>query len=409
MSEKLPDVDEELVQDAEQVVAVAVRLGRLRDATILSNLDQVKASRNSGSVDLGALAALRKSLNAAIGDIAPITIRDLRSGWSPFVTKRTSWGVILAGVFAIALMCLTAYMTLLYNRVSVVHATLVELQTVHAQEQTTRLFNLFRKNEGDMRDALENGHRELATEVFYKNLFDLQSTYEKLEASISLAPQVTEEAAIFVRLQQNMIAVARWMSGSTTNSDPATAAALAVIQERAKSYSATGVGIGLDDGSKSKILSPQPMTSDTDVIDAFFSNLTIFVNMIGLPRADPRAPVPLYDTIFRLREALNSIAFWYLPALYGMLGSVIFYMRRFLDPNIPDPSWMHTTYRVFLGAFAGIIVVWFWAPSLQKGSDQVFSNMSSFGVAFLVGFSIDIFFQVVDRLVTNVGQAIGKA
>jgi len=35
------------------------------------------------------------------------------------------------------------------------------------------------------------------------------------------------------------------------------------------------------------------------------------------------------------------------------------------------------------------------------------STLSAFTVAFLVGFSIDIFFQALDRLVTKISQAIG--
>jgi hypothetical protein len=40
---------------------------------------------------------------------------------------------------------------------------------------------------------------------------------------------------------------------------------------------------------------------------------------------------------------------------------------------------------------------------------MTFSNLSSFAVAFLVGFSIEIFFQAMDRLVTNIGQAVSKS
>ena len=83
-------------------------------------------------------------------------------------------------------------------------------------------------------------------------------------------------------------------------------------------------------------------------------------------------------------------------------------MRRFLDPMAPNPSWTRTGFRIFLGAFAGIVVVWFWAPGAQKGADQaMMSTLSAFTVAFLVGFSIDIFFQALDRLVTKISQAIG--
>ena len=408
MSEEPTDAVEQLVADAEQVVAVAVRLGRLKDHAILSDLNRVKFRPAGTAPDPESVVALQTSLNVAVNDIAPISVRDLRSGWSPFITKKTGGSVICMGLFAIVLMCVTAYMTLLYNRVSLVHTNLVELQSARAPEQTTRLYNLFKKNEGDMRDALRRGDRDLVTEVFYKNLFDLQSTYERLEASVSLAPQVTDEAAIFQRLQERLESIVRWVSGASDRADPAAAAVQEEIEKLSRNYGRIGVGPALaGPGPAAGSLPTDP--PDKNAVEAFFSSLTQFVNMIGLPRADPRAGVPLYDAIFRLREALNSIGLWYLPALYGMLGSVVFYMRRFLDPNVPNPPWINTAYRIFLGAFAGIIVVWFWAPTPHKGGEMTFSNLSSFAVAFLVGFSIEIFFQAMDRLVTNIGQAVSKS
>lgn len=409
MSKEPTDVVSQLVQDAEQVVSVAIRLGRLKDRTILSDLNRVKSHSASDALDLEGVAALQLSLNAAVADIAPITLRDLRSGWSPFATKKTGGSVICMGLFAIFLMCVTAYMTLLYNRVAIVHASLIELQTIRVPEQTTRLFNLFRKNESDMRDALQKGDRELITEVFYKNLFDLQTTYQRLETSVGLAPLVSGEAEIFLRLQERLVSIVRWASGASDRADPGTAAVRAEIEKLTKSYGTTGVGAPLENGGRPAALVASGSAGEVNTIEAFFDSVTQFVSMIGLPRADPRASVPLYFFIFQLREALDSIGLWYLPALYGMLGSVVFYMRRFLDPNTPNPSWINTAYRVFLGAFAGIIVVWFWAPSPQKSVEMSFSsNLSSFGVAFLVGFSIEIFFQAMDRLVTNIGQAVTK-
>jgi hypothetical protein len=98
-----------------------------------------------------------------------------------------------------------------------------------------------------------------------------------------------------------------------------------------------------------------------------------------------------------------------LPLLYGMLGAVIFHMRRLLDPTVPDPSWLRFAYRIVLGGFAGIILVWFWTPSSQKVSQPEFATLTSFGLAFLVGFSTDVFFQALDRLVNYLAQAVGQA
>ncbi|MEO5670148.1 MAG: hypothetical protein ABIR26_05590, partial [Ramlibacter sp.] len=64
------------------------------------------------------------------------------------------------------------------------------------------------------------------------------------------------------------------------------------------------------------------------------------------------------------------------------------------------------TFRVLLGAFAGIIAVWIITPAAQKVSQGEFSTLTAFGLAFLVGFSTDVFFRALDRLVEYLTAAV---
>jgi hypothetical protein len=91
-----------------------------------------------------------------------------------------------------------------------------------------------------------------------------------------------------------------------------------------------------------------------------------------------------------------------------MLGAVIFHMRRLLDPSLPNPSVPRFIYRIVLGGFAGIILVWFWTPSAPAHSAAEFAPLTAFGLAFLFGFSTDVFFQALDRMVSNLSVAIAK-
>jgi len=152
---------------------------------------------------------------------------------------------------------------------------------------------------------------------------------------------------------------------------------------------------------------PDSVDTLIDAVNFLFFNASTFVCETGFSSMNPLTPIPIYWTILQLHETMNTFGLWYLPALYGMLGACVYHMRRFLDPSAPNPSWTRTAFRIFLGAFAGIVVVWFWSPTAQKGVEQAASTLSAFTVAFLVGFSIDIFFQALDRLVTKVSQAIG--
>ena len=123
--------------------------------------------------------------------------------------------------------------------------------------------------------------------------------------------------------------------------------------------------------------------------------------------SNPLQPQDYFSNLVRFRNGIGFLGQWVLPALYGMLGAIIFHMRRLLDPATPDPSWMRITFRVLLGAFAGIIIVWFVTPSTQKITQGEFITLTSFGLAFLVGFSTDVFFRALDRLVDYMSGAIG--
>jgi hypothetical protein len=102
-----------------------------------------------------------------------------------------------------------------------------------------------------------------------------------------------------------------------------------------------------------------------------------------------------------------------LPGLYGLLGACVFLMRDLLrvglskadgDARIVDV--LSLLLRVALGGLAGIIIGWFWVPTLPTPSTSAIAVSSiSFGMAFLAGFSIDSLFALLDRLIKNFRQS----
>ncbi|MGB3338519.1 MAG: hypothetical protein WBA73_15200 [Devosia sp.] len=110
----------------------------------------------------------------------------------------------------------------------------------------------------------------------------------------------------------------------------------------------------------------------------------------------------------RLRYTVNIYGLWLLPALYGALGAALFYLRMVLDPLQPSPQFRRVIHRVTVGGFAGVIIAWIWAPSAQISGEFQNIGVNLFFVAFLVGYSIDIFFAVLDRLVVSVTASVGR-
>ncbi len=100
---------------------------------------------------------------------------------------------------------------------------------------------------------------------------------------------------------------------------------------------------------------------------------------------------------------------WMLPGLYGALGAMMFFMRNFLDPLLPEPSVMKVVLRVCMGMFAGVSVAWVWAPSaLIQCIGITDVSIAALTLAFLVGFGIEVFFALLDKLVTMISGTIQR-
>ena len=398
---------ERLIDDAERIVDVGVRLGRIKNLEVVDALQAAKAAvaGNDATALPIAAARLQKSLNDAVKDIAPITLNDLRSGWTPFPTRPPSRaGTILFGIFSILLLSFAAYTTSLYDRARAIYATTLELQDGHGAEQSTRLFGLLKRNREDVVDSLINGKKDFLYEAFSKALSDLQATNLKYQAYWPTANEVLRDLSFADRVHDwfRFTAVA---NAENPSNNPAIAQ---ILSDRAKGGSNYGSSPDepVDKPALPRTASELKDLDIRELLGFYIEDIKEFNSAINV-KFDPVRPPDYSDYLVRFRDNVHFLGAWLLPALYGMLGAVIFHMRRLQDPTVPNPSWLRFAYRIVLGGFAGIIVVWVWTPAPGKTSQPEFATLTSFGVAFLVGFSTDVFFQALDRLVNYASQAIG--
>ena len=110
----------------------------------------------------------------------------------------------------------------------------------------------------------------------------------------------------------------------------------------------------------------------------------------------------------RLERIMTPYAFWVLPAIYGALGALIFHLRMLWNPLLPNPSALRIIHRVALGSLAGMILAWFWLPDTTIGSELAKVGFGLFSLAFVFGFSLDVFFAMLDRFVSLSVTAMGK-
>jgi hypothetical protein len=412
-------LDRKLVEDAGRVADVGVRLGRIKNVQFLTALSDARKAIEQGDLSPLVIAELQKSLNTAVNDISPITLYDLRAGWQPFTEKRR--GTLIFGLCCFFLLAFTAYLTQIYDRAGSLYATTVELQGMRGQEQLIKLFGMMQKNRQEIFESLKGGNKDFLYEAFNKALYDLELIKVKLQAYTPIAAEVLYEIDLYGRLKSLFFTPIAWLTGKYNNNEEESENPTKApqIQEWLKNYKmqpATNPTINQTSRSQGILTRPAAPAlaidpKNPDILIAFQLYLTKLQDFQSLINADFDLlnPTDFSYHMSQLREGINTLGLWVLPALYGMLGAVIFHMRRLLDPNIPNPSGLRIAFRIVLGGFAGIILVLFWTPSSQKLTQPAYATLTSFGIAFLVGFSTDVFFQALDRLVDYLSQAVGKA
>ena len=109
-----------------------------------------------------------------------------------------------------------------------------------------------------------------------------------------------------------------------------------------------------------------------------------------------------------IKERISPYAMWILPCLYAALGSMLYFMRLILDQSQVNPPVFRIVHRVALAALAGMILAWFWEPTFGRNAEFQSIGFGLFTLAFIVGFSIDVFFTLLDRLVNMSNAAISK-
>jgi hypothetical protein len=116
------------------------------------------------------------------------------------------------------------------------------------------------------------------------------------------------------------------------------------------------------------------------------------------------------NTINGMIAALQSIVQIYgtmiLPVLYGLLGTIVFEMRKMLNPLRPHTSTIRVIVRTFLGGLTGLIIAFLFKPLHVNYGEGQFAEAPVFLVAFLMGFSIDVFFTMLDALVNVVSRSV---
>ena len=416
----------DLIADARLVLAYAARSGRLPS----KSLAEAMARASSGSADNKGtedhIMALASALNESIQAIAPITLKDLGSEWQPFPhSKGGRFKRIAFSFLAVVLVVATAYYTQVYSQLNSILLVLRDIQTQNAIDKAERMFRFTLNNHQDLfgltekKDQIEKKGQaekkdqgEIIFEPYLKYYLDLLRLNDQMSTYVPLSVATASEILHPLRT------IYSWFLPDAV--DPK------LKDELPKNNS--GVG---NYGPKVKkdqlsLVQDKAKTDDAVPVDKKLINkqrqLTKFLYYLGLGYLGPSVPndidtgglatVAVRDTmstqIYECEKLTALLGIWVLPAMYGLLGAVVFQMRAVLNPLIPDPPLERLLIRFALGAMAGVSISWLFGEVPAKWSAVQSLHTTLFGFSFLLGFSIDVFFALLDRTVGMLSDAITK-
>ncbi|MCA9655854.1 MAG: hypothetical protein H6712_12520 [Myxococcales bacterium] len=108
-----------------------------------------------------------------------------------------------------------------------------------------------------------------------------------------------------------------------------------------------------------------------------------------------------YELMVTAGMILSLLQAYVLPLLYGLLGASL-YVLRTLQHQVRRRTYSpasNADFRIHmsLGALAGIAIGWLLSPG-----DEASASLSSFALAFLAGYSIDVLFGLMDGLIARI-------
>lgn len=103
---------------------------------------------------------------------------------------------------------------------------------------------------------------------------------------------------------------------------------------------------------------------------------------------------------------LNILQTYLLPLLYGWVGAMAYVMRSLIT-SVQNRTFrreheVEYNLRTYLGLLSGLAIGWFIGSSV---SQEGVTSLAPAAVSFLAGYSVEILFSIMDRLVAAFGSA----
>jgi hypothetical protein len=386
---------EELLGDANAVATYLRRTNRQHDGALFTALAEFEKTARHNWTDRETVN-LHLALNNAISLIAPTTLRDLViDGWDPLRRKtglRYWTEAVVKNIFlsiSTCLMVAAAWYTLQYNvGVSIVD----QLNSISARniEQQLRedLWHLTSQSD-KINSIVQKPFYGESDRAYIDAIDKLRHEGTELISTATYAGDFVDLSSLPFDVIQHRLIAPR-LAPDTSSLPPYGQVCDIVGQSSAPAFMLVD------------LKSPQAIPPPDVTLESLFKNYRAYVSraacVMGIG-TDPFNFPDLAKLLVDSKSRINLLALWVLPSIYGALGAAVYYMRRFVDPTVPNPDLVRVLYRIALGSFSGIILAWFWSPTTKVSMDSSGVALNLFGIAFLFGFSVEFFFVFLERMV----------
>jgi hypothetical protein len=373
-----------LIDDAKLVASFGQRAGVFQDSALFSAIQSVESDDGA---DWGSknVVALQASLNSAIKAITPVTLVDLRAGWDPFypdapLAKIMSFLRFGYVILAVLLIVSAVHYTQWLKRAEAV--IIVQEQDLAGQlDQMIHSINddflntevgsgsgLGDLTTGPARAALREKLRE--AQRLSSARWDAHREYNVVNSrfyvlwGVALYGEFDRLWGDYKKFRQQAMVVST-APPRIANANPC--GDLATTDEASAATGSAGQAAAAENVSGPAVV----MNPSGDLTPVSQLNQRVSEDEIGLRvlrclvGADLAVTGVNYDDA-ELKQKIETVALWLLPALFGAFGAVVYHLRACWNRLRPDPRLGRAMLRVFLGAFGGIAFGWFWAPTVPK-------------------------------------------
>jgi hypothetical protein len=403
-----------LIADTRLMVAYAARFGQLVDCRILQATDVLEDQLAAGAVTSKALSEVTRGMHGLARAIAPVTLADLGSSYCAF-PKQTRTNLTRA-VFAAASVLVAVAAIWLTNAYATTRSAADALTAVAAQDFPAKAAHFYRDwllVKPKFNDAYQKRDPEL--EDFFKEYDEVRALDGQIYLSLYEA--------------RNALASSTWLEGAAEalqalslgpRAEAAPHAVASAVDDGLKGYAPAGTVIPRADRSIDQLSEEEqrravsappvapPRSPDKPVAEPsrYYSGMYLYLTDLGLSGQGTDVGAVISAQLARCRDMLALYGVWILPAIYGLLGGMVYQLRAFMAPQIPNPTAGSLVVRLALAAMAGVSTSWIQSsvgPKLGLGAG---GGLALFGLAFVLGFGIDVFFAALDRLVTYVSRSL---